>query len=294
MLSDRHGLDLTCATVSALCKYTAGSADANEESGPASAKPGFFVSERKVIEAVRDETGTDDSRNPITHLVEAADDIVYSTVDIEDGVRKGVLDWDTLATDLLAEVGPDADRVDHLLQKSEAYVSSGGLALRGSERDGALVQILRTYMIGELVAAAVEAYKRNYRQIMEGQYKKELMADCGSHRLWNACKTIGRKRIYPAKQTLRLELMGRRIISDLMSLLWEGAQDAPHQKTKTFAGKAYALLSSNYRTLFEDAIRGTKDESKRTYLRLQLVADYVAGMTDTFAATLHRQLTNDV
>ena len=57
-------------------------------------KPGFFASENSLIQEVRKRTGTGEFRNPITFLVEAADDIVYSTVDIEDSVKKGIIDWD--------------------------------------------------------------------------------------------------------------------------------------------------------------------------------------------------------
>jgi dGTPase len=59
---------------------------------------------------------------------------------------------------------------------------------------------------------------------------------------------------------------------------------------KSFQGKIYNLLSSNYRTVFESAL---KDPSlPPRYHQLQLVTDYVCGMTDGFACKLHAQLTN--
>ena len=83
--------------------------------------------------------------------------------------------------------------------------------------------------------------------------------------------------------------MGRKIIWDLMDLFWEGA--APEREgTKTFADKAFKLLSDNYRSVFLHAM---KDEKlPKSYCRLQLLTDYICGMTDTFAAALHRRLMN--
>jgi dGTPase len=82
-----------------------------------------------------------------------------------------------------------------------------------------------------------------------------------------------------------------------MTLFWEGAESAPDESpafNRSFPGKIYALLSSSYRTLFEDSTRTSTSGSvdNLDYLRLQLVADDVAGMTDTFAIRLHQQLKN--
>ena len=85
--------------------------------------------------------------------------------------------------------------------------------------------------------------------------------------------------------------MGRLVIHDLMDLFWEAASTCDSSSVpKTFAGKAYALLSANYRSVFEKALQ--RKEMPETYCRLQLVTDYVCGMTDTFACTLHKRLTN--
>ncbi len=86
--------------------------------------------------------------------------------------------------------------------------------------------------------------------------------------------------------------MGRRIIWDLMDLFWEGVKHADPEKedTKTFAGKAYNLLSDNYRSVFQHEMKDKK--LPETYCRLQLLTDYICGMTDTFAAALHRRLMN--
>ncbi|GAF95905.1 unnamed protein product, partial [marine sediment metagenome] len=109
-----------------------------------------------------------------------------------------------------------------------------------------------------------------------------------------------------AKQNLLLEVMARRVIHDLMDIFWEGASKKQDNPTR-FEKEIYKLMSENYRTVFENAqnppkvlneYRAVWNESRgktklpENYCCMQLVTDYICGMTDTFACTLHRQLTN--
>ncbi len=64
------------------------------------AKPGYFFSEAEIVLLVGRQTGTQGARHPITYLVEAADDIVYSLVDIEDGIKKRILTWPQVRDEL--------------------------------------------------------------------------------------------------------------------------------------------------------------------------------------------------
>jgi dGTPase len=91
-----------------------------------------------------------------------------------------------------------------------------------------------------------------------------------------------------------LELMGRKVIGDLMDVFWEGAAAIPTKgqvKTKKFPGKAAELISSNYRKVFQ-AFAAEKPTLPEIYHRLQLMTDYICGMTDSFAKTLHAELFN--
>ena len=92
VLADEFGLNLTCGTLSASCKYVAQS-DTVDKNQQEKKKHGYFASENVLVSRIRKEVGTGDFRNPLTFLVEASDDIVYSTVDLEDGVKKGVITW---------------------------------------------------------------------------------------------------------------------------------------------------------------------------------------------------------
>jgi dGTPase len=91
VLADEYGLNLTCGTLSAACKYLA-PADGIDKRRHELTKIGYFTSEADLIKRLREVVGTADARNPLTFLVEASDDIVYSTVDLEDAIKKKPFD----------------------------------------------------------------------------------------------------------------------------------------------------------------------------------------------------------
>ena len=311
VLSDRFGLNLTFATLSAACKYTANSLQIGKpKKWHERCKLGYFASEDDLVADIRSETGTGDSRNPITFLVEASDDIVYAVVDVEDGVKKGVVSWGESVDknaggeahrrsvssgqvrSILSE--HDAEITPQLLkdtaEKAEEAIDNCEFGLTGRTRDEAIVQYFRTLVIGKAVPAVVQAFFDNYDALMEGNYHGELLRDSGAVAgLYRVLKEeVGRKHVYPAKGNLRLELLGRSVIYDLMDL-FHGAD--PNAKTRKFQGKSFHLLSQNYRTVFQSPV-GCEKQLPDEYRRLQLITDYLCGMTDTFATNLHRELFN--
>jgi dGTPase len=286
ILADYHGLNLTCGTLSAACKYTATSDKVNEKIHEKS-KFGYFASEHSLIKKLREETGTGNARNPITFLVEVADDSVYNTVDLEDGITKRILDWEQLKKKLKSY---DDHSIKECIKYAESQVKKGDLQLEGHAQDCAHVQYFRVRAIGKIVTAAAEAFKNHSVEIMRGEYHGELVEDSCAATLVAACKKINRKQVYRSDETLKLELMGRKVIHDLLDIFWEGANEKSLGRSNTFASKAYNLLSDNYRKVFKHELDGR--ELPKLYCRKQLVTDYICGMTDTFAVNLHKRLTN--
>jgi len=290
LLINMYGLNLTFGTLSAACKYTATSDQSDPESKIHEiTKPGVFASENKLIEQAREKTGTAQFRNPITFLVEAADDIVYSTVDIEDAVKKGIIDWDFVMEQLRKNVDSGVYRA--VKKRMDRYLKGATVELEGKNLAEASSQTFRIYAISILVPSVVNAFKDKYDKIMNGEYHGELVKDCSAKTLVKACKTIGRENIYCSSETTRLEVMGREIIYDLMDLFWEGVSLVEeHEKRKDFSKKIYSLMSENYKIVFKEALK--EGELPVQYCRMQLVTDFICGMTDSFARTLHRQLKN--
>lgn len=290
ILADFFGLNLTYGTLSAACKYIAAS-DSILSGDHGASKPGYFTSEAEVIADVREKTGTGDARNPITFLVEAADDAVYSVADIEDAVRKRILTWEDVERFLSEGNDP---LVIEALEGAKRILEAGTGAIPLGLPNDVYASAFRTASIGVVVKESVEAFKENYEKIMLGQYKHELIDDSRASFLVKQLKALAREKAYVTPPNLKLELMGRKVICDLMDQFWEGAQEIPIEglpKAKKFPGKAGLLLSENYRRVFQHWIK-EQTHLPEMYHRLLLVTDYVSGMTDTFAIQLHRDLMN--
>jgi dGTPase len=292
ILADFNGLNLTFGTLSALCKYIPASHESVENGDHAKSKPGYFASESGIVKEIRGKTGTGDARNPITYLVEAADDIVYSVADIEDAVKKGILAWPSLQTDL--EKTNHSTMKDALDLMTRILEAGTGRVSEDLPSD-IWASAFRTAVIIIVVKSVVKEFKQQYDAIMAGQYTRELVKDCDAWPLIEKLKALGREKVYCTPSNLKLELMGRRVICDLMDIFWEGAKvlpitDGPF-KTTTFPGKVCALLSENYRRVFRNSV-AVLAELPEQYHRFQLVTDYVSGMTDTFAKRLHAELMN--
>lgn len=296
ILADFNGLNLTFGTLSAACKYVAASHEANKDhTDHARTKPGYFASENELIRRIRDETGTGGGRNPITFLVEGADDIVYSVADIEDGIKKGIISWKEIEEILLEEGKTDPNETaKRMLKLKETILKAGRDSIPANLSNDVHGSAFRTASISILVSDAVATFKKHYSAIMAGTYYGELVADGECKSYVKTLKKIGRSRIYCTHSTLKLELMGRTIIHDLMDLCWEGAESLRTDgtvQTKNFAGRAGALLSPNYREVFCHFSQSDGAGNERFH-RYLLVTDQVCGMTDTFAKRLHAELKN--
>jgi len=298
ILADHHGLNFTIGTQAAALKYIAQSNEVEKKRHEKS-KPGFFASESEIVHTIRERVGTLDShdpsmdcRHPITYLVEAADDIVYCSVDLEDGIRRGTIDWYDVRQQLLDESGK-ADIVKEALRLAEAQVAPAGL--QGRELSETLAQAFRVAAISLMVIAARKTFKNAYGQMMNGEYHDELLMDdsCEAKPLIAAAKRVLRNGLYRQKDILRLEVRGRRVIHDLLDLFWEGVssyETGGGVSPKTYGGKLYLLFSANYRRHFEWSLK--KPHANELYCRFQLLTDQIAGMTDTHSSRLHKELTN--
>jgi dGTPase len=289
VLADDYGLNLTCGTLSASCKYVA-SSDSTDQSIQAKKKHGFFASENDLISRIRNEVGTGDARNPITFLVEASDDIVYSTIDLEDGIKKRCISWEFLEDELRKRCRSEC--LDRSLSKAKDKIDPAGF--QGQTRDEAMAVGFRTFAIAEMVVATIRVFEAEYERIMAGDYPHEILYKSDAGSLAKACKSIALEHVYVSPEILKREIMGREILFDLLDLYWEAAQAVgPGKEPKGFNKKVYSQISSNYRQIFErNVARSEKLGIPVQYFRMQLITDQVSGMTDSFAVKLHRELKN--
>ena len=100
-LIDENGMNLTYALLDTIVKYPVPSTQIDEDSGDVRTKKmGYFLAEQELYRKIATETGTVGTRHPLTYILEAADDIAYSTADIEDAFKKGCISYVELLYEL--------------------------------------------------------------------------------------------------------------------------------------------------------------------------------------------------
>lgn len=260
------GFAMTYSTLAAMVKYPRTSMLAE----PNHPKFGFFESEEPLYRRIAAELGIPElepgrfARHPLVYLMEAADDICYQIMDIEDAHRLAILSLDEVASLFLGFFGEeDAARMrrgmGHLDDPNEK------------------VGYLRSNVIGALVGDCARVFAENETSLLRGELEGSLI-DQASPRLregYGRCAAIARKKIYMASDVIDVEIAGNRIITYLLNSLME----------------AVIHPERNFSRLLLETVPGQYDiGSDSLYTRIQGVLDHVSGMTDVYALNLFRKL----
>ncbi|MDE6283930.1 MAG: dNTP triphosphohydrolase [Muribaculaceae bacterium] len=237
-------------------------------------KFGFFTSERDTYRRIAGELGipalnaTDGemrfARHPLVYIVEAADDICYEVMDLEDAHKLKIVSSDELIALFLSFL-PDGRR-----ERSSEIMS------RFADPNEKIAY-LRSGVVGELVTACARVFADNEDEILAGKFNGRLL-DGVSPRLREAyerCNTLSWNKIYRAKEVVDVELAGNRIITFLLEKLVH----------------AVCNPELNYSRLLLSQVPEQYDvNSPDLFTKLQGVIDHVSAMTDVYALDLFRKL----
>ncbi len=269
---------LTFATLVSIAKYPCESV-ARDKKILHRKKFGFFQSEKENFEKIASETQmTLESntpliykRHPFVWLVEAADDICYNIIDLEDSHRLGIIDHDkcgNLLVDLIASfdakgIGNVRLRLEEITDKNEK------------------ISYLRAKSIGQLIQASAKAYEEQFDTILEGKLEKSLL-DCVKDTNENSAKVLKEieefsiEFIYNHHSVVEIENAGYNVMYELLSHFAEPVLKSGRSKSEE---KAVKLIPSQF--LYEE---GTD------YQKILGVLDFVSGMTDNYATELYRRI----
>jgi dGTPase len=263
-----------------MIKYPCAAWQAGGSSAPKHKKKyGFFQSEIAVMQQIASKIGMvpedgDEAsfrRHPFVYLTEAADDICYNIVDLEDAHRLRIFST--------AEV---KDLLFRLLELNSAenldHVKDTCLRLEVDANEA--VSYLRAKCINFLTRRCAEVFLENREAILAGNFQGDLMggiAECSN--ILKEIKTVSYQRIYNHSSVVRIELAGYRIMSGLIEDLVTAAL-TPVEKRSEMDKKTVLLIRDQYR--FE--------ESNSDYEKVLSVFDFVSGMTDLYALRLYRHL----
>lgn len=287
------GLDLTAGTLSALMKYTV-PCDKLETENAAAKKFGYFESEHNVVQWIRESTGIGEGeRHPLTWVMEAADDIAYSILDIEDAMKKGIISPDDVYAVVADSLDETYGSVKDAIKKDFKKVNREGRSI-GEVRE-IKASYIRTNLIRNLISFAVDNFEKNWADIVSLEHQVPLLKNCS---LCNLLKDTAVKYAFSNKEVRRIEAEGAIAISGLMSFFWNAIYDRSKpdnldsRRNSALSAYGWSLISDNYRQV---ALRGRyldRDQNPLPirYRELRLLTDMMAGMTDGFAKGLYRQL----
>jgi dGTPase len=265
------GFVMTYSTLASIVKYPYSSSAASKKG-----KFGFFCSEKEIYQKIADELGVfcvsqpDEPlryvRHPLVYLVEAADDICYEIMDLEDAHKLKLLSYDEIARLLL-------DFFDETVQKRILQrIEDEGLT-----DDNEKVVYLRACVIGKLENECVTTFVDHEDEILSGTFVGSLIDHIAplQAEAYRRCAALSKQRIYRSKVVLDVELSGYKIMETLMQQMTEAIMHPDRYYSQQLIGR----VSSQY------AINSPDLE-----IRIMAVIDYISGMTDVYALDVYQKI----
>ena len=206
------GMRLTYATLGAYLKYpwlsktidSQGNTPANKR-----AKFGCYQSEKDILKQIGEQLGLIQygeyhfSRHPLTYLLEAADDICYALIDLEDGIILNMLSYEEVEPiflDLIGDYGKPSELATPLTTWQQKIA-----ALRGR-------------VMKRLVDEVTTAFAKHHFEILSGQLKGSLLQYCSPDIEYgiNKAKNLAREKIFEHPQKSGLEIIAHQSLQHIL------------------------------------------------------------------------------
>lgn len=258
MGSRRGGMRLTAATLGALMKYPCGSAQTSKNGYK---KHGYYQDDQSLFQEVCETTGMKSTeagvvRHPLAYLSEAADDICYAIIDLEDGCRAGLVKEESALSTFEAISGG----------------STGSASMPLADR----LSMGRAITINQLVQQCAEVFASHQTEILDGRYTGSLVAGCPSAAAYQTAKDVAIKEYFNSEIVLAMEATGYRAIQGLLELLSDAVTTS---RQSSFDQHVVKLLKVRI------------PEEASLYQRLLGSSDCISSLTDRHTIQLYRTLT---
>lgn len=264
------GMSLTYATLATLIKYPYPSFNKKGKK-----KYNIFHSEidtfRKVMDGCGitclDEDTLAYARHPLSYMMEAADDICYLILDMEDAHKRGIISTEKIEYFFTS-----------FFRENENWFFNRKDFIYDTVTDNnERMSFLRATAINKLVDCVSNVFIDNYEAIMKGYFEKNLvyhLPDFENNAL-EKCREFSLKNIYKHPSVVKVELTGFNVIGELLN---EFIQAAVHPE-KTYNKKLLSIIPEQF-----------KNNKNDLYSRIQVVLDYISNMTDLYAVKLYKDL----
>ncbi len=278
--TEQGGYKLTYATLAAIVKYPCNSAEGfRKDSRISTRKSGFFDSEVETFEHIartldlprHSGPGTVYARHPFVFLTEAADDICYRVIDLEDAHRLKIVSLETFQKLFLPffENESGYNGIDYLKRKLAAI-----------NDDNQKVQFIRAKWIGLMVEKTAAAFMENEQELLHGRLETDLLKCLPApyQELIRMINQFSYSNIYNYRSVVEIEIAGFNIIGGLLKEFIQAVM----QPSDVRAEKLLQLIPAQY---------VIDKQGHQIYQNIQSVTDFISGMTDLYAIDLYRKIT---
>jgi len=265
----KGGFVLTYATLASMVKYPFSSLERTKKN-----KYGFFDTEKGIFSEIANKTGLIPDlkgvgsyfRHPLVYLVEAADDISYQIMDIEDAHKLGILSTERTTDLLMSFFDPSTERA-FIEKKNQIY---GEVTDRNEQ-----IAFLRASVINHLVHQVAILFIDNEELLLRGSFPGTLADGLvgASKQALSDCSTVALNEIYNHRSVIEVEITGYNVLNTLLTEF----MGAVFQPRGTYSKKLLSILPQQY-----------QETHTNDYERIRSVLDFVSGMTDLYALDLYK------
>ena len=208
------------------------------------------------------------ARHPLSYLVEAADDICYSILDVEDAIELGILGFS------------DVRDLFIMLCNHEVDIDQEFKEHQGNFRD--FLSSIRGRAIQNLIETIADVFTDHYGEIMAGTLEGNLLDYSKSDpvRGIRMAKKLGKERIYPDRRKTELEVGSYTTLSTVLEAFIPGVHSYRQTGVKSYRAERIVRLMG------KSKIDAAYSEAEAYHQ----VLDFVSGMTDNYATYLARQI----
>lgn len=289
-LRDTNGLNLTAATLLSCVKYPSTRGHKPREAADGLKLGVFSTEEQTWLKACSFANHNPDKRFLLTYLMEAADDICYCTSDISDAIKKRLI------------------TPEKFKELFESEWKAGQLpdALKDINRDTHFPTQVAVTLSRQAIAEVAEYFCEHLDRLADEGRNDNLLENTRVATIYRTLKTVAKKHIYTSDNVQRIEIAGYSIVKGLLDRLevlttperdtfWKyvSANEQPEGDSHKLAWRVFGLLGKRVKNAFRDAHNAAVPLSDRgeLLLRYRMIVDYVAGLTDQHALSLHQLFT---